>query len=98
MRIGFATEDAIFGDFENNQAFFQRANEDKKYRVNYFDCQDQYEKNVLEILDKYKVEFTSFGSRRMLKNLKLNHRDNNVRIVVTGGKNKTKGKGMDIER
>ncbi len=64
MRIGFATSDALYGDFENNQAFYKRAAEDKKYRVNYFECQEEYAKNVEDIVEKYNIEIMNYGSKR----------------------------------
>ena len=63
MRLGFAHDDALFGDFENTTAFRKRAEEDKKHRVNYFEMQDQYLANVLSVIDKYKLNFNKFGSK-----------------------------------
>lgn len=64
MRIGFAPEDALFGDFENTPAFHQRAVEDKKHRVNYFDMQEEYLKNVTEIIRKYNVRISHYGVKQ----------------------------------
>lgn len=85
MRIGFAEEDAIHGDFENNQAFFQRAAEDKKYRVNYFDCQDEYNKNVIEIINKYNVEIRRYGSKKIqsfIQNVKPAKKSNEMLTMM----------------
>ena len=65
MRTGFAPYNALFGNFENNKSFKQRAAEDKKYRVNYFDCQEEYSKNVALIAHKYNIDMANSGSRKI---------------------------------
>ena len=63
MRIGFAPDDALYGDFENTAAFRQRIIEDKKHRVNYFEMRDLYLDNVREALSQYSKELGGFGKQ-----------------------------------
>jgi hypothetical protein len=63
MRIGFAPDDALYGDFENTAAFRQRVIEDKKHRVNYFEMRDLYLNNVREALNQYNKELGGFGKQ-----------------------------------
>lgn len=63
MRLGFASDDALYGDFENTPQFRQRLIEDKKHRVNYFEMRNQYYENVHEISEKYSDEMGGFGAK-----------------------------------
>ena len=67
MRLGFAYEDAIMGDFENTAAFRKRAEEDKKHRVNYFEMQKILDNNKLKMQEKYNLDFTNFGAKNQQK-------------------------------
>ena len=92
LRIGFSDEDALYGDFENTAAFRQRAAEDKKHRVNYFECQKEYDRNVIDIMNKYAEEFRQYGPKKMLKNLPKQGSGNDVKIVTLFGRNKGKNR------
>ena len=92
LRIGFSDEDALYGDFENTPAFRQRAAEDKKHRANYFECQKEYDRNVIDIMNKYAEEFRQYGPKKMLKNLPKQGSENDVRIVTLFGRKKGKGR------
>ena len=60
-RIGFAENDAVFGDLENNQEFLERRQEDLLHKANYYECQAEYMNNVAIVIKKHNIKVNEYG-------------------------------------
>lgn len=70
LMIGFGADKRLYANMENNLEFVRRANEDKKFVVNYFDMMQELLQNEAEIAIQYRIDYSRMAVTQVLDDIK----------------------------